>query len=68
MSMQHFLKYLCHMMPQLTWTTSICTRRFSMKVKQGMHGPMQALKKNGRSNENEVQFTLMIPVEEDDNE
>ena len=39
-----------------------------MKVKQGMHGPMQALKKNGRRKENEVQFTLMILVEEDDNE
>ena len=32
-----------------------------------MHDPMQALKKNGRSNENEVQFTLMIPVEDDNN-
>ena len=32
-----------------------------------MHGPMQALKKNGRSDENEVQFTLMIQVEDNDN-
>ena len=66
-SMQHFLIYLCHMMLQLTWTISICTKRFIMKVKQGMHGPMWALRKNGRSDENEVQFTLMIPVEDDDN-
>ena len=32
MNMQHFLRYLCHMMLQLTWTISTCTRRFSVKI------------------------------------
>ena len=40
-----------------------------MKVKQGMHGPMQALeKKNWKNNENEVHFTLVIPVKDSDNQ
>ena len=38
-----------------------------VKVKQGMPGPMQPLQE-GTSSKHEVQFTLVIPVEDDNNE
>ena len=70
---QHWSHHSLTGLTEIMCLYSICVaavmkmRMRMVKVKQGMHGPMQALKR-WKHEENEVQFTLMIPVEDSNDE